>query len=79
MLAMMSPKAFVETRQVQKQKDLERCLRAIVIGWKHVVLRDNIKRFRVQAKPLYHAYVGYYNIYFIETSHTYWTQSSDIC
>ena len=62
-------KAFMETWQVQKQKNLGRCLCAMVIGWMHVFLRDKIYLFRVKAKTLCHAYVGYHSFHFDETSH----------
>ena len=52
-------------------KNLGRCLCPIVIGWTHVFLQDKIYLFRVKAKTLYHAYVGYlyHSFHFDETSH----------
>ena len=68
--AMMRPKTFVETSQVQKQsRDVYQCLRAIVIRWKHVVLRDSLQCFMVKARILYHTRVGYFNFGLSETSH----------
>jgi hypothetical protein len=54
MVAMKSPKAFVEHGGLRNKKDLERCSRDRAI--------------EVKAKTLYHAYVGYYDFHFDETT-----------